>query len=269
MGPAPASLRGTEEDGDLRVDADGRLIVGPEVLWFFDYWFSTTGEESAEAIKARIVAAIQKKLGDSPAAKEALALLDKYIAYREAARSLTVDGEGLSEKLDALKKLRREHFGDGDADKLFGTQEKVDAIAIEEKAVREDASLSAAEKAERLADLDKELPESERAAREASMRPVRAREEEEAMRARGASEEEIRRHRVESWGEEATARLEELDRKRAEWRQRLEEFQQKRAELEAKYSDPREREAAVTRLFEESFSPQERIRVNASLRRLR
>src|SRR5437870_454478 len=45
LGPNPASLQGTEEDGALRVDDRGDLLVGPEILAFFDYYLAATGEE--------------------------------------------------------------------------------------------------------------------------------------------------------------------------------------------------------------------------------
>jgi len=261
--PLPASLRDTDVDGNLRVDEDGNLIVAPDVLKFFDYFFSATGEESPEAIKARIVAAIRKRLPDERAQKQAIALLDKYIAYREGSRSLRPDGDDLASRLDVVKRLRREHFGEGDAEKLFGEQEQADAVAIGQKKVLDDKSLSVEERDKRLAELEKQLPESVRAAREASMRPTYDREAEASMRAEGASDDEIRRFREERWGEEAAGRLADLDKQRAEWNKRLEAFRQKRAELEASISDPARRDAAVQKLLEESFTPQEQIRVSA------
>src|SRR5262245_46940633 len=48
--PLPGSLQGTDEDGALRVDEAGDLVVGPEVLRLFDYYLSATGEESGARI---------------------------------------------------------------------------------------------------------------------------------------------------------------------------------------------------------------------------
>lgn len=265
--PAPAlpgSLLGTARDGALRVDAAGDLIVGPEILALFDYFFSATGEESDEVIRARILAAIRAELS-GPAADRAIALLDDYIAYREATRALSAQGStDLDDRLDALRRLRRKHFGDEDADKLFGEQERADAVALEQKRVREDRSLSPEERDRRLARLEEDLPEPIRAARDEAVRPQRQQAEEQAMREQGATDEEIRRRRVETVGEEAADRLAALDQRRAAWKERLAAFRAKRAAIVASEpSEPAQR-AAVQRLLEESFTPEEQIRVRAA-----
>jgi lipase chaperone LimK len=260
----PASLRDTARDGALRVDAAGNLIVGPEILALFDYYFSATGEESAEIIRARILAAIGAEL-TGPAAARAIALLDHYIDYREATRALRDDGStDLAGRLDALRGLRRKHFGEEDATKLFGEQERADAVAIEQRRVSEDRSLSPEERDQRLARLEQDLPESIRAPRSEAVRPQRQQAEEQAMRAEGAGDEEIRRHRVETVGEEAADRLEALDQRRSEWKRRLAEFQAKRAAIVASEPNESAQRAAVERLLHESFTAEEQIRVRAA-----
>jgi len=260
----PASLQGTARDGALRVDAAGDLIVGPEILALFDYYFSATGEESAETIRARILAAIGADL-TGPAAARAIALLDHYIDYREATRALRDDGSAdLGERLDTLRGLRRRHFGEEDATKLFGEQERADAVAIEQRRVGEDRSLSPEERAQRLARLEEDLPDSIRATRSEAIRPQQQQADEQAMRAEGAGDEEIRRHRIETVGVEAADRLGALDQRRADWKRRLAEFRAKRAAIVASEpSEPAQR-AAVQKLLQESFTPEEQIRVRAA-----
>jgi lipase chaperone LimK len=260
--PLPASLQGTDEDGALRVDERGDLIVDADVLRFFDYYLSATGEESAAAIRSRLVAAIRRKL-KGPAADRAIGLLDQYLAYREATRSLREDGD-LAARLAELRRLRREHFGAADADKLFGLEERVDKVAIEQQRLQRDPSLSPEERTRRIAALEEQLPEDVRAARAAAARPLRQREEELAMRAAGATDEEIQRHRVATVGEAAAERLKGLDEQRAEWKRRLRAFQAEREAIARSQPDPVARQAAVDKLLEASFSPEERLRVKAA-----
>ena len=258
----PASLEGTDPDGALRVDADGDLIVEPAVLRFFDYFLSATGEESQATIHARIVAAIRERVHGGAEAR-ALGLLESYLGYREAARGIRAANDA-GGRLAELRRQRRAHFSHADADALFGSQEAVDAVAVEKQRIGNDASLSAAERARRLTELDGELPAAERAARAASMRPHLQREDEEAMRAKGATDEEIQRRRVETVGEAAALRLQALDRARADWAGRLQRFQEARDAIARDVPDPDARASAIAHLVEDSFSPRERLRVHAT-----
>jgi lipase chaperone LimK len=261
--PLPGSLQGTDEDGALRVDENGNLIVGPEILVLFDYYLSATGEESQDAIRARIVAAIERRLPAGRARAEAISILDHYIAYRADSKSLRAAGDDLSARLEALGQLRRRHFGDL-AEELFGAEERAHAVAVEQRKVLQDSSLSAEERGEKLAALERQMPEETRRAREEAVRPLRLRADEEAMRAEGATDEEIQRRRVEALGPEAAERLGALDRKRAEWKRRLAEFRDKRAEIQRDEPDPGRQKAAIERLLEASFTAMERIRVEAA-----
>jgi lipase chaperone LimK len=259
----PASLRGTTEDGALRVDEDGHLVIEPGVLRLFDYHLSATGEESAEAIRARVVASIRRCLGEGRAADRAIALYDTYVGYRESTRRLDADGD-LGARLDALKALRRRAFGEGDAEKLFGEDERRDQIAIDQRAVLTDPALAAEEREARLAAIDARLPEAERAARGEAMAPIQRRADEEAMRARGASDDEIRAYRVAHVGEEAAERLGELDAQRAAWRERLDAFREARAKILREERDPGAQQIAVKQLLDTSFTTLEQIRVRAA-----
>jgi lipase chaperone LimK len=257
------SLRGTDIDGALRVGPDGELVLGPDVVAFFEYFLAATGEESDAVIRARIEAAIRERL-DGPAEAEALALLDKYLKYREAGRNMAAPpGSDPLARIEAVKKLRREHFGEEAASQLFGEEELEGEVAAERSRVMKDPSLSPEERDAKLAELEAKLPEAARVAREEARRPLQLRQDEEALRANGATEEEIHRHRVEAVGEEAADRLRELDRKRAEWKGRIEAFRAERDQIAKHYADDAAREAAVAKLLEESFAPEERARAKA------
>ena len=264
LAPRPRSLRGTRVDGELTA-VDGRLVVTDATRRFFDYFLTATGEESPEAMRARIVAAIARRLPPA-AARDAEALLDRYLRYRERARDLagTEAADDLAGRLDAVVALRREVFGPDDAAALFADEEAVVRTALAEHALREDATLSAEERALRLSAIEEARPAEERATRAAAMVAVTLRREEAALRERGGSADELRALREQVVGPEAAARLAALDQSRAEWQQRVDAYRAERAAIDADPSlTPAEHNAAIDRLLEARFSPPERLRVQA------
>lgn len=257
----PSSLQGTEEDGSLAVDESGNLVVGPGILAFFDYHLSATGELDPATIKARIRARIHASLPER-AAGQASTLLDRYLAYREATRRLREDGDSAA-RLAALHDLRARIFGDDDAARLFGDQERTDAVALAEQRIHQDPSLTPDERSRRLAKLEEGLPEAVRAARARATLPLREQEEEATRRAAGEGDEAIRSYRVATVGEAAAERLQVLDAQRDAWKQRLQAYRAARAAIAEKTRDPGARRAAEAQLLEASFNPQERLRVEA------
>lgn len=268
--PPPHSLRDTEVDGELLTDGAGRFVPTPATLAFFDYFLSASGEEGAASLRARIVSGIEARLAPGVAREEAIALLDRYLGYREAARQL-VEQEDLAASADLERRLqwvgelRRAHFGAGLAETLFGDEERAVRIAVERRRIAANPALPAAEKTARLAALEQALPEAMRRARESALAPVRLAEEEEAaLRAAAAPEAEIRRLREARVGPAAADRLAELDRRRADWNGRLAAYRAARAILAADPAlDAEARDAALARLREERFRPEERLRVEA------
>lgn len=268
-GPAsalPASLRETDVDGAVGVDADGRLLVNPETRRLFDYYLSASGEEPPQALRARIVAAIEARLPPAAAAA-AVALLDRYMRYREEARALESGGaaEGdVAERLAQIRALRRRVFGAAEAEALFGPEEAHDRVEVERRQVLGDQTLSPAERERRSAALDAALPASAQAAREAALLPQRLRREEAELLAAGGSDAEVQALREELVGAEAAARLAELDAQRARWRERVDEYRRARDAIERDASlSSEERAGAVAALLAERFTEPERMRVKA------
>ncbi|WP_437640737.1 lipase secretion chaperone [Sorangium sp. So ce854] len=263
--PAPPSLRGADVDGAVIVDEHGDLVVGPEILALFDHFLTATGEEPAAVIRARIVAAIRER-ASGPAADQAIALLDRYLGYREAASAALVGPEAdPAARLAALREVRRAHFGEADAAQLFGDEELEGEAAIEQARILADAALSPDDRDARIAEVEATLPDEIREAREEAVRPLVQQAEEQALRDAGASDEELHAHRVATVGAEAAERLAELDRRRAAWQERLDAFAGARAALEATVADPEARREAEEALLAGAFTPEERLRVRAIL----
>ena len=77
-----------------------------------------------------------------------------------------------------------------------------------------------------------------------------------------ASTEKLRQQLV---GAEATIRLEALDQQRLQWQQRLQAYLKERSRIEASEGlSQGDKAAAIARLEEEGFNPQERLRLQAA-----
>lgn len=261
----PPSLQDTEIDGALAVDANGELIVSPALRRFFEYFFVATGELSEERIRARIASEVAAR-ASGVAQQRALDLLDRYVAYRARGRTLAeagVDGD-LAARADALRTLRSESFGEQDAAALFGDEETIIAVAVEQRRVAADPSLSDGERAARIAALEASLPAAEREARAAAMAPLRLSRDEAALRDAGGSPEEIRALREQAVGTEAADRLAALDQRRAEWQARVAAYRQARAAIDQDASlSPEQRESALEALRVHHFNETELARIRA------
>jgi lipase chaperone LimK len=265
-GPLPASLRGTEVDGSLEVDADGNFLPTPEVRRLFDYFFSAVGEEPDEVIRGRILLQLWANLPPR-AADQAAQLLDDFMALREAAQELA-SAESVPRDLERrwqwIRELRREYLGAENAEGLYGEEEYVIMLDMQRREVLLDETLDEQERAERLEAIEVRLPDRVREARRAASAPARVRTEVSALRSAGASEDEIFALREREFGREAAVRLSDLDRRRAEDAQRRAEYRRKRDAILADSSlGADERAAAVETLRAASFEPHELERIRA------
>jgi lipase chaperone LimK len=262
----PPSLHGTDIDGALVVEADGHFRPTPDALDFFDYFLAASGEEPPEAIRARIRAAVEARL-EEPARSEVLALLDRYLAYREAARALYGDATAaldLERRFQRLRELRREAFGAEVAEALFGAEEARWRLDLERRRIAEDEGLSEEERARELARLEQELPEAVRATKSATTAALTLRQDEARLRADGASAAEISALRERRFGKEAADRLDALDTRRSEWNARVRSYREARDALLAEpLDDPGEQQAALDALRNDSFVGPERRRIEA------
>ena len=258
----PASLEGTEPDGAIEADAAGHLVTNLELRRLFDHFLAASGEEPIATMRARIIAVLRARL-PAPAAAEAIDLLDRYLGYRDAARLLVVPASA-SAGLDQVHELRAAWFSPAVVQAFFAEEELAIRAALARRDVLADLALSPAERERRLAELEARIPTAVRDARAAALAPLNELNRETAMRAAGASDPQIAAARTEAFGAEAADRLAELDRAHAAWDARLAAFRAARAALSV---DPRldaaERQRRVDELLARSFTPPERIRVEA------
>jgi len=263
--PLPASLLGTDLDGALLRDVEGRFVPTRDALDLFDYFLSASGEEPDSVIRARIEAAIAARL-DDPA--PALELLERYLAYRAEARALFEEENAaalpLERRLQRIRELRRAHFGAQLAGELFAAEEERWRVDVERLHVLRDPALGEEEQASRLAALDAQLPEPVREARSAATAALVLIRDEARLRSEGATEAEIGALREARFGPEAAARLAALDRARAEWNARVAAYRAERERVAALHEgDAAAQAAALTALRDAHFEDAELLRVEA------
>lgn len=258
----PASLEGTDPDGEVTADAGGHLVIDLELRRLFDHFLAASGEEPIATMRARIIAALRARL-PAVAADEAIAILDRYLAYRDAARRLAPTSDPRA-GLDQAHDLRARMFSPAVVKAFFADEEAATYAALARHDVLADTALSPAERDRRLAEIDARAPASVLEARAAAMAPVDALHRETALRAAGASDAQIAAARTAALGSAAAARLADLDRVHAAWDARLAQF---RAERAAVLADPRlddaERRRRIDDLLARSFTSAERIRIEA------
>src|SRR5581483_9510560 len=259
----PRSLRGTRVDGGLATDASGRFVPTRDARRLFDYFFAASGEETDDRIAARIRAEIARRLPPD-AARDANALLDRYLAYRARARELAASGVAdadLASRLATLKALRRETLGDQAAQAFFAEEEAADELAIERRRVAEDATLSPEERARRLAEIEQRAAAAGVGLPSEATRALDLRDAEQRVRTQGGTREDVQALRERLVGPEAAARLATLDERRDEWRRRVDAY---RAALKAVAQDPTlddaGKRAAMARILDESFAGPDRTR---------
>lgn len=263
--PLPPSLAGTREDGALVVDSDGRFVPTPDAIDLFDYYLSATGEEPDERLEARIRASIRARL-DGPAAAQAEALLDDYLAYRARAGELLAGplvGEDLDRRLQYIQELRREVFGSGVAAALFGEEEARWSADLERRRIATDPDLTPEERDRHLAALDADASDTRRESVEAVQAHSLLRRDEAELREAGASPAEIAGLREDRFGAEAAARLEALDASRAEWQRRVHAYREERDHLLADAA-PEERDSLLQDIRARHFDGGELLRIRAA-----
>lgn len=263
--PLPRSLSGSSADGEFTIDEAGRFVPDKNALLLFRYFFTASGEETVDVIRGRIILhAISQGL-NADAMADVVATLDRYIAYRTAAKHLSGSNAwmpaDLQLRFEKLHQLRLDTLGRNVADAFFAEEEAVAMAEIGRRAILKNEFLVEPEKQRRLAELEETLPAEIRTARQAASMPAAVRWKVSERRASEGTEKEIFDLRAEAFGAEAAKRLADLDRRNAEWREKYEQYA---AERRAMMNDARNiNEADLATLRSLYFTENELLRVSA------
>ena len=283
-GQQSLSLAGTAPDGLMALQA-GALNPLPgqcreagcstlaygELKRLFDYYLSTVGEQTIDAITLQIRQVLAQNLqsGQLPQAQR---LLDRYIGFKAALLQLEQEfakkpeaERSLRTRFLAMQGLRDRYFNAEEAQAMFGLEDANDLDALARLEITQDTKLSAEEKRSRLAALDQQMPRALREDREAPRALIRLEAQIAALRTQGAGDDEIFRARAKALDTAAAGRLAELDQDERQWRQRIETYLADRARAMQQLADApeSEKQAAMADLQQARFNEQERKRLAA------
>lgn len=275
--PFVRSMEGTVPDGSLGAwkgrsgtDAAAPLALG-ELRRMFDYYLSAVGEKSIAGITQEINAEIERSLAPAnvPKAKRILGL---YLEFKRELLDLErrpgVSGQGVQairNRMFAMQDLRARYFNAEESQAMFGFEDAYDLDAVARLEISQDPSLSAKQKQNKLAVLDASMSPELLREREAPRVILRVEEKVAAMRAKGASDDEVYRLRAKEFDAPAADRLAELDRDEAQWKQRIAQYLTARSQLlesPATTADA-DHQTALLNLQRAQFSEDERRRLPA------
>lgn len=262
--PWPASLRDSEPDGAITLDAQGRLRPSLEVRRLFDYFLSAIGELELPAIRALLLVHVRGLHGDAVAA-EVMALFDRYVDYQQALAAMHAPpGEPLRDRLARVRELRRRLLDGATADAFFGDEERYTEYTLDRRDLLADTTLDETARQQRLHELEARLPDAQRAQMQEANAAVLVDEQNRQFDALRLDPAQRQAEREALFGAEAAQRLAAADAEHAAWEARIAAYVQARnairndAQLDA---DARAR--AVDALRARSFDDAERRRISS------
>lgn len=229
------SWEGTEVDGDIHFDEQGRLIPDQALKRFYDYLLTALSQIDLNLIHQHLAMLIEQRHLPLERSTQVVQLFDHYVAYLKAADDLhDVVGKAQPGDLHRLyeqrHQLRIDQLGREVAEGFFGESEAEDRATLARMDIVNDKSLSPEERKARLAALDQSLgvtaPENSPTATLATLQSGT-----EALRKSGATEAEIQAFRERTVGAAAAERLQQLDRDNAAWDQRVATLRSERAQI--------------------------------------
>lgn len=264
------SLRDTQVDGSLEVDAQGHLVISEQLRYLFDYFFTSVGEisfdEAAERIRIYLASQLQE-----PALGQSLALLQQYIDYKIALVALeqnfpvVADIAALRTREDEVQRLRARLFSAPAHAAFFAAEEVYNHFTLERLAILQNPNLSDDDQAQMIESLRQSLPEDVQDLLIPQIHQELTVQTEQLLE-QGADPSEVRELRLSLVGPEATGRLEELDQERQQWQQRMDNFSAERqAILRYQGLAEEDKQAAIDQLLDSRFNANERVRVTTLL----
>jgi lipase chaperone LimK len=259
---AASSLAGTEIDGAVRFDADGRVLPDLDLRRRFDWYLALIGEFDATGIRALLAAHLVREHGTARA-QRVLDVFDRYVGYLAAvAAAQDIPARDAAGRLDWLADARARHLGAELHAAFYADEERYARHTLDRLAVARDPALDADERARRLAALAASLPDAQgRAHADAGTAALAA--ELDAQHALIDADAATRQaERTALWGADAARRLAELDQAEAAWQARIDAYLAARRAVEANAAlDAAARAAAVDALRRARFSDVEQRRI--------
>ncbi len=161
----PKSLKNTDPSSLLHVDDNNQLILNHDVKVLFDYFFSSEGDLTSPELLTSMQQYILQAY-PQPAAQQALALLDKYIDYKQQMQDFHAQNSALQNlpELNTLtendtlqtvetlmqdrQNMREKIFSIAETDAMFGQEINYDQYML--TVAKLDADLSPTERQQQI-----------------------------------------------------------------------------------------------------------------------
>lgn len=256
----PSSLQGTTAPR-LPIGTNGHLARTRAVRDFFDYFLTAQGAESTEALDKLVRRFIAAQLDGTPAADDALAVWQRYGAYRTACAQLTPPGSMPDGKpdfnvlqlaIDQRSSLAARIMGEW-SEAFFGDELRQQRDGLARLRIASDATLSDAEKSARLAMLDAVLPQNVRDAREQAREQQASIDAVAQMLKQGASPDAVRAQVTQTSGSDAAERVVQMQSDQQEWQARYADYEAQRAQIERTGLSPQDYNTQVEQLRQRLF----------------
>jgi lipase chaperone LimK len=265
-GALPPSLQGASHGIRLQVDSRGQLLLDPQLLQLFDFYFNAVDEEPVATILQRIHHDLASQL-QGPALAQARDLLKRYLDYRLAIMDLPKERQeptasAFGQYLQTLTQLREQYFSATENQAFFSSDASQDQFMLAQLQLNEQG-LSPAEHLKQLTLLEAQLPPEQRAVRQQVSRDGELYAATEAMRQAGASDEDIYQLRAQTLDPQAATALQQLDVQRREWQARLDAYGKARDSVRQSGLSASDQQSAINNLQISSFDEFERKRVSA------
>ncbi|MEQ5843130.1 lipase secretion chaperone [Paraburkholderia acidicola] len=257
----PDSLQGSSPPR-LPFEAGGHLARTRAVRDFFDYFLTASSERSVQALDALVRRYIKIQLDGTPAADEAVDAWQRYTAFRTELDQLPQpaatpggkpDLNAMQVVLDERSLLASRVMGEWSVP-FFGTELQRQRNDLARLRIASDPSLSAADKAARLAALDTALPPAERALRERVQQQQASIDTIAQMQKQGASLDAMRAQVTQTLGPQAAARVVQMEQDEQAWQARYTDYAAQRAQIDQRGLAPQDRDAQVTQLRQRFFT---------------
>lgn len=257
------SLRGTEADGAVNFDANGRPRADRDLRRLFDYFLTRLGERSPAAIRLDLLVHLRDSLHlDTDALTQVLSWFDSYTNTQRASSGLARSGN-LADDFARMRTLHREQLGEELARAFYGDEDDYAAYTAQRLALERDPTLTPAQRDAGLTQLEAQRDPMQRVAQQASTDFQLAVTQTEQFAEAHADGATRYAERAALWGEDAAQRLALLDEQEAQWSARLAAYARARADLLADTTlTPDARAAGLSALLS-GFQEPERLRVLA------
>lgn len=219
------------------------------------------GEADTPAALKQRLSALAPKYFPPEQVAQANEMVERYVEYRIALGEIKPpadpgDPEALRAVLAARQRVREKHFTPDEYSALFAEEEELDRFTLARLEIERNPDLTASQKAAAVRDAERDLGESQRAARAEAVAHLAVAAQSAALEAAGVSEHERYAQRRKQHGDAAAQQLAQLDREERDWHARLDEYAAGKAR-----NDP----AQLNRLRQQLFTPEEQLRLKAAL----